>query len=67
LLKASSIPYVVILNKIDKLNQSQLSQAKKRIMEHYPDLIFGENLLVFSSVTKRGRKELMSLLRGMFY
>jgi len=67
LLKASSIPYVVILNKIDKLNQSQLSQAKKRIIEHYPDLIFGENLLVFSSVTKRGRKELMSLLKGMFY
>ena len=67
LLKTSSIPYIIILNKIDKLNQSQLALAKKRIIEHYPHLIFGENLLVFSSITKRGRKELMSLLRGMFY
>ena len=67
LLKSSSIPYIIILNKIDKLNQSQLAQAKKRIIEHYPNLIFGKNLLVFSSITKRGRKELMSLLKGMFY
>ncbi|HED06652.1 MAG TPA: YihA family ribosome biogenesis GTP-binding protein [Ignavibacteria bacterium] len=67
LLKTSSTPYIVILNKIDKLNQSQLAQAKKRIIEHYPYLVFGENLLVFSSITKRGRKELMSLLKGMFY
>jgi len=67
LLKTASIPYVVILNKIDKLNQSQLAQAKKRIIGHYPNLVFGKNLLVFSSITKRGRKELMSLLKGMFY
>ncbi len=67
LLKAASIPYVVILNKIDKLNQSKLALAKKRIIGYYPDLVFGENLLVFSSITKRGRKELMSLLNKMFY
>lgn len=67
LLKASSIPYIMILNKIDKLNQSQLALAKKRIIGHYPGLVFGENLLVFSSITKRGRKELMSLLNKMFY
>ena len=67
LLKASSIPYIMILNKIDKLNQSQLAQAKKRIVGHYPGLVFGENILVFSSITKKGRKELMSLLTGMFY
>ena len=67
LLKASSIPYIMILNKIDKLNQSQFAQAKKRIIGHYPGLVFGENLLVFSSITKRGRKELMSLLNKMFY
>ncbi|MCH8325887.1 MAG: YihA family ribosome biogenesis GTP-binding protein [Bacteroidetes bacterium] len=67
LLKASSIPYIMILNKIDKLNQSQLALAKKRIVGHYPGLVFGENLLVFSSITKKGRKELMSLLKGMFY
>ncbi|MCH7827075.1 MAG: YihA family ribosome biogenesis GTP-binding protein [Bacteroidetes bacterium] len=67
LLKASSIPYIMILNKIDKLNQSQLALAKKRIVGHYPGLVFGENLLVFSSITKRGRKELMNLLKGMFY
>ena len=67
LLKESSIPYIMILNKIDKLNQSQLALAKKRIVGHYPGLVFGENLLVFSSITKKGRKELMSLLKGMFY
>ena len=67
LLKVSSIPYIIILNKIDKLNQSQLALTKKRIIKHYPNLVFGENLLAFSSVTKKGRKELMSLLNGMFY
>ena len=67
LLKTSSIPYIIILNKIDKLNQSQLALAKKRIIEHYPDLVFGKNLFGFSSITKRGRKELMNLLKGMFY
>lgn len=67
LLNAASIPYIVILNKIDKLNQSQLSNAKKMIVKHYPELTFGENLFVFSSITKKGRKELMGLLKGMFY
>jgi len=67
LLKDSSIPYIIILNKIDKLNQSQLAQAKKRIIEHYPELNLGDNLYIFSSVTKKGRKELMSLLNKLFY
>ena len=67
LLKSSSIPYIIILNKVDKLNQSQLALTKKRIIEHYPGLVFGKNLFGFSSITKRGRKELMSLLKWMFY
>ncbi|PJA98422.1 MAG: YihA family ribosome biogenesis GTP-binding protein [Ignavibacteriales bacterium CG_4_9_14_3_um_filter_30_11] len=67
LLKSSSITYIVILNKVDKLNQSQLATAKKRIIEHYPELNFGDNLYIFSSVTKKGRKELMSLLNKLFY
>ncbi len=67
LLKASSIPYIIILNKIDKLNQSELAQAKKRIIAHYPGFTFGKNLFVFSSINKRGRRELMSLLNNLYY
>jgi len=67
LLKSSSISYIVILNKVDKLNQSQLAETKRRIVKHYPELKFGENLFVFSSITKNGRKELMSLLNKLFY
>lgn len=65
--RKSSIPYLVILNKIDKLNHSEILRAEKNIKEYFPELIKGENLFLHSSVKKTGRKEILSHLSKLFY
>lgn len=67
LLKFNEISYVVVLNKIDKLTQSELSLSKKRIIEFFPELILGDNLFLYSSTAKRGRKEVIQRLTKLFY
>jgi len=56
------IPYIVILNKTDKLKQSELAKAKKDITEIFPELSMGDNLFLFSSVKGTGKKELTNFL-----
>ena len=67
LLKFNQIPYIIILNKVDKLNQSELSLSKKRVIELFPELILGENLLLYSAVKRRGKKEVLKRLAKLFY
>ncbi len=67
LLKNGHIPYLVLLNKVDKLKQSEISEAKKNITTYFPELIPGENLFLHSSVRKTGRKEIISHLSKLFY
>ncbi|MFO7447609.1 MAG: ribosome biogenesis GTP-binding protein YihA/YsxC [Ignavibacteriaceae bacterium] len=62
LLRFHEIPYIVLLSKIDKLNQSELSSAKKEIKKAFPELLPGENLMIYSSVKNTGRKEVLSRL-----
>ena len=56
------IPYIVLLNKVDKLKQSELAKAKKEIKEVFPELSIGDNLFLFSSVKGTGKKELTNFL-----
>jgi len=56
------IPYIVLLNKVDKLKQSELAKAKKEIKEFFPELSMGDNLFLFSSVKGTGKKELINFL-----
>lgn len=65
-LKEFKIPYIVILNKIDKLKQSEIEKAKTRITEYFNELIFNENLLTYSSVTGKGKKEIDSRIEKFF-
>jgi len=67
LLRFNNIPYIVILNKIDKLKQSELSFSKKRIYEYFPDLILDENYFLYSSYNKRGKKEIMRKISKIIY
>ncbi len=67
LLKEYNIPCLVLLNKADKLKQSEISAAKKNIRLYFPELIDGENLLFHSAVKKTGRKEVLKLLAKLFY
>lgn len=67
LIKSSGIPYLVLLNKSDKLKQSEMSAAIKNIKVFFPELSTGENLLFYSSIKKNGRKEILGLFSEMFY
>jgi len=66
-LRDAEIPYIIILNKIDKLKQSELAKAKKEILQFFPELIFGENLFNYSSVKKTGKKEIQNRIQNLFY
>ena len=66
-LRQAEVPYIIVLNKIDKLKQSELSKVKKEIINFFPELIFGENLFVYSSIKKSGKQEVQSRIHKLFY
>ncbi len=66
-LREGEIPYIIILNKIDKLKQSELAKTKKEILQFFPELIFGENLFIYSSVKKTGKKEIQNRIQNLFH
>ncbi|MGA7838253.1 MAG: ribosome biogenesis GTP-binding protein YihA/YsxC [Ignavibacteriaceae bacterium] len=61
------IPYNIILSKVDKLKQSEMALAKKNIKNYFPELSYGDNLFVYSSVKKTGKKELLQRFSALFY
>lgn len=66
LLRNHQIPYVVLLNKIDKLKQSELSKARKNIIEVFPELSWDDNLFTYSSVKKIGKQKILQRLNALF-
>lgn len=67
ILVTSKLPYIFILNKVDKI---KLSERKKYFLEFkkiFPESLLNENTLFYSAVTKEGRKEIVSLLQQSFY
>ncbi len=67
MMKSYNIPYAAIFNKVDKLNQSQLSQNTKRLINVFPDLVLNQDLFYFSAPKKRGRKNVLTVLSELFY
>ncbi len=67
LLREFEIPYIALLNKIDKLKQSELARAKRNIVQFFPELSAGDNLLFYSSVKGTGKKEVLQRLARLFY
>lgn len=67
LLRLKEIPYIIMLSKTDKLNQTELAKAKKETREIFPELLPGENMLTYSSLKNTGRKEVLSRLSSLFY
>lgn len=67
MLRESEIPYIVLLNKTDKLKQSEISKARKQIISFFPELLPGENLILHSAVKKTGRKDILKYLSKLFY
>lgn len=65
-LVVQNIPYLVILNKADKLKQSELASAKRQTIKYFPELLFGENLFFYSSIKGSGKKEIAKILSNLF-
>jgi GTP-binding protein len=66
LLQENDIEHKIILTKTDKLNQSELSKAKKGIKEFFPEASSNNNLVLYSAVKETGRKEVADIFK-MFY
>ncbi|HET53836.1 MAG TPA: YihA family ribosome biogenesis GTP-binding protein [Ignavibacteria bacterium] len=66
-LSSLDIPFTIILNKVDKLKQGEIAKRKSEILEYFPEVSFGDNLLLHSAVKGTGKKEIVNRLRKLFY
>lgn len=63
---SQQIPYFVILNKVDKLNQKEKSESVRRIVDYFPELLLDENLFLFSAISGFGIKKVKLLITKLF-
>ena len=66
LLKETNVPYLVLLSKSDKLNQSEKEKAKKNVIQQFPELSYGDNLFLYSSTKGIGKKNVEMMLSKLF-
>jgi len=64
-IKKINLPYFIILNKVDKLKQSEKAQAQKNIKEFFGDMKLNENLFFYSSIDNTGKKEILKLINTL--
>ncbi len=67
MLKELAIPYIVLLNKSDKLKQSEFYKSVKNLKVIFPEMSLNDNLLFFSAVNGTGNKEVKKILSSIFY
>lgn len=65
-LKNSHLDYSVILNKADKLNQSETHMAIKTINSFFPGLKLNNSLFLYSSVTGKWKKPVQKRIAELF-
>ena len=67
LLKENKLVYFVILTKADKLKQSEIKPSKKNVLEAFPELEYGENLFIYSSLKKTGKNDVVKKISSLIY
>lgn len=67
LLKDLNLPYIFLLNKSDKLKQSEFKQSFKNLSEEFPEAKLNENTFFYSAIKGTGKKEIKSYLLSTFY
>ena len=67
LLKDLNLPYIFLLNKSDKLKQSEFKQSFKNLSEEFPEAKLNENTYFYSAIKGTGKKEIKSYLLSTFY
>lgn len=63
-LKYYNIPVTVVATKVDKVGSSKLEKNKKIILDTL-DLVVGDDLVLFSSITKLGREEILKKIEEL--
>lgn len=63
-LKYYNLPVTIVATKADKIGSSKKEKCKKQITDTL-DLVVGDNLVVFSSVTKEGKDEIYKILEDL--
>jgi len=63
-LKELNLPYIVLLNKIDKLKQSEVVKSTKAVLKQFPELSVGDNLFLNSSIKGISNSEIASLINN---
>jgi GTP-binding protein len=66
LLRELSLPYIFILNKVDKINRTEQKYYIKKLTSFFPEAELNVNTIFYSSVTKEGKKEINTLLVQYF-
>ncbi|MCL6494662.1 MAG: ribosome biogenesis GTP-binding protein YihA/YsxC [Ignavibacterium sp.] len=67
LLKNLNLPYIFLLNKSDKLKQSEFKQSFKNLSDEFPEAKLNENTFFYSAIKGTGKKEIKSYLLSTFY
>jgi GTP-binding protein len=65
-LRLKDISTFTLLNKCDKLTQSEQAAMKKKITQFFPELIYGENFVLYSAIKGTGKKEVVKLVSELF-
>ena len=63
---SAGLDYTIILNKADKLNQSETSKAIKNINSVFPGLKLNSNLFFYSSVTGKWKRLVQKRIAELF-
>ena len=63
-LKYYNLKVTVVATKADKIGASKREKCKKQIIDTL-DLVVGDNLTIFSSITKEGKEEILKTIEGL--
>lgn len=63
-LKYYNIPVTIVATKVDKVGSSKIEKNKKVILDTL-DLVVGDDLVLFSSVTKLGKDEILKKIEEL--
>ncbi len=63
-LKYYSIPVTIVATKADKVGTSKFEKTKKILLDTI-DLVMGDDLVIYSSVDKRGREDILKRIEDL--
>ena len=65
-LKYYNIPVTIVATKVDKVGNSKLEKNKKIILDTL-DLVVGDDLVLFSSITKLGKETILNKIEDLTF